>query len=97
MNTRIFVGLIECNTSTIPHGLDITSRLNGFHLKKVLVKKHIADHVAKTHYPHAEIVRDTHSIFDDKTIELVIVSGSENGCLNMVAQALKAGKQVRLM
>lgn len=95
MNNLKYVGLIECNESVTPYELD-TKLSNGFQLKKVLVKKNSAAYTGKI-YPEAEIVCDKHSIFDDRTIELVIFSGSRNGCFNLVEQALKAGKYVRLM
>lgn len=97
MNELKYIGLIECSASSMPYGLNNGSLQKGFALKKVLVKKNVTENVAQSYYPKAEIVRDLDAIISDQTIELVIISGSRNGCLNQVEQALKAGKQVRLM
>lgn len=97
MISIINAGLIECNASTVPYELDLNGGPSSLYLKKVLVSDNLQEHLAKINYPQAELVRDTNAIFDDKTIELVIVSGSRHHCLPIVEQALKAGKQVRLM
>ncbi len=96
MNSQKNVGLIECNSSAMPFTLDRNSREKGFQLKKVLVKKDMAEY-ATENYPKAEIVRDLDSIIADETIELVIFYGSKNGYLEDASLVLRAGKQVRLM
>jgi predicted dehydrogenase len=90
-------GLIECGPSTNPYEISSNSEFDGFHLKKVLVKQKITDRLAEEYYPQAEIVEDINSIINDKTIELVIVSEPGDADLNLVAEALEAGKQVRVL
>ena len=97
MDTLKNIGLIECSLSNDPYGLDLTSRLNGFHLKKVLVKRNISDRLAKLHYPQAEIVENKKDILNDTTIELVLVAAPEDEDLSLITEALEAGKQVRII
>jgi predicted dehydrogenase len=90
------IGLIECGRKGKKFKLDSTSKGNGFQLKKVLVRNISADS-ARSQYPMAEIVDHEHSIIHDNAIDLVIVSGPENSDLGLVAEALGAGKQVRVV
>ena len=92
-----YAGLIECGDSTQANWSDGHSELDGFHLKKVLIKQNIGNHIAKEYYPRAEMVQDTNSIINDESIELVIVSAPAETDLNLVAEALEAGKQVRVL
>jgi predicted dehydrogenase len=91
------VGLIECKSLVLADAYEITNHLNGFHLKKILVKQKIAEQTAQKQYPGAELVNDIHSIIEDQSIDLVIVSYPEDDDFPMVAEALKAGKQVRIL
>jgi len=96
MDTLKNIGLIECGGKGKAFKLDSTSSGNGFHLKKVLVRNTSADS-ARSQYPMAEIVDHEHSIIHDNAIDLVIVSDPENSDLGLVAEALEAGKQVRVI
>jgi len=96
MYTLKNIGLIECGGKGKKFELDSTSSGNGFHLKKVLIRNKSADS-ARSRYPMAEIVDHEHSIIHDNAIDLVIVSAPENSDLGLVAEALGAGKQVRVV
>lgn len=91
-----FAGLIECRDTNLGSWVDGPNVLDGFHLKKVLIKQYTGDH-SKEYYPNAEIVEDKSSIMNDHSIELVIVSGAGDSDLNLVAEAIGAGKQVRVL
>jgi len=96
METFKNIGLIECGGKGKAFKLDSTSTGNGFQLRKVLVRNISADS-ARSQYPTAEIVEHEHSIIHDNAIDLVIVSAPENSDLGLVAEALEAGKQVRVV
>jgi predicted dehydrogenase len=97
METIKNVGLIECGNSTMPDLSNDFNPLNGFRLIKILSKTSAASHPAKEFYPEAEMVMNTHDIIGDHSIELVIVAAPGNHDLGLVAEALGAGKQVRVL
>ena len=97
MNTLRNIGLIECGGKGKKFQLDSTSSGNGFKLVKVLVRNSISLDSARKQYPMAEIVDHEHSIIHDNAIDLVIVSGPKQADLPLVAEALEAGKQVRIV
>lgn len=96
MNTLKNIGLIECANKGKKFQLDSTSSGNGFKLIKVLVRNTSLDS-ARSQYPMAEIVDHEHSIIHDNAIDLVIISKPEQSDLGLVAEALEAGKQVRIV
>jgi scyllo-inositol 2-dehydrogenase (NADP+) len=91
------VGLIECGNATIPSLSNDFSPSNGFRVTKILAKNIIADQYVREYYPNAELVADSGSIMNDASIELVIVSTPDSNDLTLVAEALGAGKQVRVL
>ncbi|MET0243034.1 MAG: Gfo/Idh/MocA family oxidoreductase [Flavitalea sp.] len=91
------VGLIECGNSTVPSLSNDFSLVDGFRLTKVLAKNTSTNQFAKAHYPEAELVEDYGSIIADQSIQLVLVASPENNDLSLVAEALGAGKQVRIL
>ena len=97
METIKNVGLIKCGNSTMPNLSNDFNPLNGFRLIKILAKDSATNHLAKEFYPEAKMVLDTHDIIGDHSIELVIVAAPGNHDLGLVAEALGAGKQVRVL
>jgi predicted dehydrogenase len=91
------VGLIECGNATIPSLTNDFSPASGFQVTKILAKNIIANQYVREHYPNAEFVADSDAIFNDDSIELVIVSTPNNNDLTLVAEALGAGKKVRVL
>ncbi|MBN9381532.1 MAG: hypothetical protein J0H74_12245 [Chitinophagaceae bacterium] len=51
----------------------------------------------KLHYPEAEVVNDTHSIIQDNSIELIIISSGERRDLEFIGDALKSGKNLLMI
>lgn len=96
MDRLKYAGLIECGDSILNFA-DAQNEFDGWQLKKVLVKEDVENNVAREFYPEAELVSDTDSIMNDKTIELVIVSAPGEADLTLVAKAIGAGKQVRVL
>ena len=95
--TMKYVGLIECGHATIPSLAKDVNPSNGYQVTKILSGGTATNTLVKDHYPDAEMVNDSSSIINDSSIELVIIAGTANGDLGVVAQALDAGKQVRVL
>jgi predicted dehydrogenase len=91
------VGLIEYGSATITSLLQDVNLSNGYQVKKILATQKSTNRIAKDHYPDAELVSDSSSIINDSTIELIIIAGTANSDLGVVAQAVGAGKQVRVL
>jgi len=51
----------------------------------------------KFHYPEAEIVEDTHSIIQDSSIDVVIISSATGDDLGFIGDAIKSGKNLLMM
>ena len=62
--------------------------------QKVLVKMNSS---ATDHYPDAEFVQDKSAIINDGSIDLVIISSPDDEGMNIVTEALEAGKNVRIL
>ncbi len=97
METIKNVGLINCGNSTLAVLMNDFGHENGFRLTKVMTSNYTTDKDLKAFFPHAENVSDTGAIINDNSIELVIVAKPSNGDLSVVAEALGAGKQVRVL
>jgi hypothetical protein len=97
MKTNQNVGLIECGNSTMSSLSNDFDPVAGLKLTKILATQSSTRQLAREMYPEAEIVHTTASIFDDQSIQLVIVAGAEKQDLGLVAQAVGAGKQVRIL
>jgi hypothetical protein len=95
MDTFMNIGLIECGKAS--SRLADSGSLDGYHLKKVLVKGNIPEGWAELQYPQAEIVADMRSIVEDEGIDLIIISAPERHGLELAGAALQAGKHVRIM
>ena len=52
---------------------------------------------ATDHYPDAEFVQDKSAIINDGSIDLVIISSPDDEGMNIVTEALEAGKNVRIL
>ena len=88
------VGLIQCSDSAKPYHLDSKTESNNFHIKKVLAH---AGFASAAFYPEAEFVHDKNEILHDSSIDLVIISSPGAEGMNIVTEALGAGKNVRIL
>ena len=91
-----YAGLIECGGSITANWKESPSLFDGFELKKILFRQNTGRH-SPDYFPEAEMVQDTHAIINDESIELIILSAPGEDDLNLVAQAIDAGKQVRVL
>jgi len=97
MTTIKNIGLIECGTVQKPLFISPLSIEEGYYIKKILSTAAVTENNIKSRFPTAEIVDNTRAILDDSSIELVIVSGASNSDMDVVGQAIQAGKQIRII
>lgn len=88
------VGLIECVGSATRYQLNKTRTSTHYQIKKVFTKE---NPYASEHYPDAEFVDHTDEILKDGSIDLVIVASPDDEGLEIVSEALGAGKSVRIL
>ena len=96
MEVTKYAGLIECGGSITASWQESPTLFDGFELKKILFRQNTSLN-GRDYFPGAEMVQDTQAIIDDETIELIILSAPGEDDLNLVAQAIDAGKQVRVL
>jgi hypothetical protein len=95
MSTVMNVGLIQYKDLATPYNKVYSNdESNNFHIKKILVKGNV---VSNDKFPHAEIVQDSNAIINDGSIDLVIVCSPNEEGMNLVTEALNAGKSVRIL
>jgi scyllo-inositol 2-dehydrogenase (NADP+) len=97
MDTVKNVGLIECGALQKPLYISPVSLLQGYSVRKVLSREGTSEETIKARYPNAELVVNSRDILEDNSIELVIVSDPSEKDMEMVGEALQAGKQIRII
>lgn len=88
------VGVIGCTMSEEFFLASSVTQQQKFLYKKVYQQDEFLSNLVKEKNEETEIVSDVNSIFDDETIELVIISSKH---LPLAGKALKAGKNVRIV
>lgn len=96
MEQVINIGRIEDVVKENPFSLAGISRHEGYHLKKIYVGENSAAWVKRT-FPGTEIVNDIQSIIHDDKIDLVIMPTRQNEELQLVAEVLSTGKNIRMV
>jgi len=94
MSTVKNVGLIQYKDLASPYKVHSNNESNNYHIKKILVN---GNTVSTDKFPQAEIVKDSNSIINDGSIDLVIVCSPNEEGMNIVTEALHAGKNVRIL
>lgn len=94
MATITNVGLIECVGSATKYQLENNAASNNFQIKKVFTKM---NPYAAEHYPDAEFVENKSDIIQDGSIDLVIIASPDDEGMDIVSEALEAGKSVRIL
>lgn len=97
MNSNKNIGLIECGTNIKPLYVSPETISAGYSVKKILPNGETNESTIRSKYPTAEIVDNKKDIFDDNSIDLVIVSGSSHTDMELVGEAIQAGKQIRII
>lgn len=88
------VGLIECVGSATKYQLENETISHNYQIKKVFTKQ---NPYAPEHYPDAQFVKHTSEILQDSSIDLVIIASPDNEGMELVSEALDAGKNVRIL
>ena len=96
METAIKIGKIEDIVKSKAFSLAGISRVEGYQLIKIYVGQN-SDAWVREMFPGTEIVNDVHSIIHDDNIDLVIMPTGQNEQLQLVAQVLKTGKNIRMV
>lgn len=90
MNTT---GLIACS--------ELVSELErldkGLQVQKIMVREGAPTRWVQQHFPSAEIVKDSGSLLGDERLKLLIIASPAPADMELVAQALAVGKQVRII
>ncbi len=94
MATVMNVGLIECVGSATKYQLENETVSNNYQIKKVFTKQ---NPYATEHYPDAQFVENSNEILQDDSIDLVIIASPDDEGMELVSEALGAGKNVRIL
>ena len=96
MEKVINMGKIEGIVKSKSFRLAGISRLEGYHLTKIYVGDN-SDAWVRQSFPGTEIVDNVHSIIHDDNIDLVIMPNGQNEQLQLVAEVLQTGKNIRMV
>ncbi len=94
MDKVIKVGLIGFGVGGQIFHAPVLTMVQGLELVKIRASKTDQVTAAKTKYPQAEIVSTSEEIFNDKNIDLVVITTPNTSHHSLAAQALNAGKHV---
>ncbi|MEO8862581.1 MAG: Gfo/Idh/MocA family oxidoreductase [Ginsengibacter sp.] len=96
MDKLVNVGLIGFGIGGQVFHAPLISCVKGLHLKKIRAVKEQQRSVASSKYPDAELVVTPEEIFDDPSIDLVVISTPNTSHYALGKAALLAGKNVVL-
>ncbi len=94
MDKNIKVGLIGFGVGGQIFHAPVLTTIKGLELMKIRATKPEQISVAKTKYPQAKIVSTSEEIFNDKNIDLVVITTPNTSHHSLATQSLKAGKHV---
>ncbi len=97
METNKNIGLIECSSKEVLSRITSQNNPDGYIVKKIMATNKIAGDSALVQYPGAQLVEDINSIINDAEIDLILVSGSKQKDINIIGEAVNAGKNVRII
>jgi predicted dehydrogenase len=94
MDKIIRVGLIGFGAGGQTFHAPFLTTIKGLQLTKIRAVKPEQVAVAKAKYPQADIVKTSEEIFDDATVDLVVITTPNTSHYSLAMQALQAGKHV---
>lgn len=98
METNINIGLIDCSKRAEISRAALNGNLNGYNVRKILtVTKKVPENSVSREFPGAQLVDDVKSIINDSSIDLILVSKPNQTDIDMVGEAIQAGKNVRII
>jgi hypothetical protein len=77
--------------------LSPVEKREGYVLKKILLSGKSGGALYNNFYPEAEIVYDLHSITEDHSIDLIMITGALKSNVKLFSEILKAGKNLRIV
>ena len=97
MKTTKNIGLIECNSKGEISTITSNNNPDGYIVKKIMTANKVSGNIAMSQFPEAQLVDDIKSIIQDSAIDLILVSNPRQADMEMVGEAVKAGKNVRII
>jgi predicted dehydrogenase len=97
MNTNKNIGLIECNSKGEISAITSNNNPDGYIVKKIMAPNKVSGEIAISQFPEAQLVDDINCIIEDSSIDLILVSKPKQSDMTMVGEAVKAGKNVRII
>ena len=97
METNINIGLIDCNSKGEISGITSNNNPDGYIVKKIMTANKVSGDIAMLQFPEAQLVDDIKSIIQDSAIDLILVSNPRQADMEMVGEAVQAGKNVRII
>ena len=94
MSKIINVGLVGFGMAGSVFHAPFITNVPGLHLAKIRETRQENIAVASERYPEAEIVQDAKAIFEDASIDLVVLATPNSSHVSLAKQALQAGKHV---
>ncbi len=91
------ISLISFGPVKSMYKISPVEKSEGYVLKKILLSGASGGHSYNNHYPEAEMVTDLKSITEDHSIDLVMVTGALNSNVELFAEILKSGKNLRIV
>lgn len=91
------IGVIEESVAGKTFRLAGICKNEGYDLKKIFIGDNNSDSWVKQQFPRTEIVQDMQSIIHDAGIDLVIIPAHQREELNIVAEILQTGKNLRIV
>jgi len=91
------ISLINFGPVKSVYKISPVEKQEGYVLKKILLSGKSGGHLYNNHYPEAEIVHDLHSITEDNTIDLIMITGAVKSNVKLFSEILKAGKNLRIV
>ena len=97
MKTNKNIGLIECGSGGEISGITSKNNVNGYIVSKIMTPNKISGDIAMSQFPAAQLVDDIKSIIQDSAIDLILVSKPKQADMDMIGEAVQAGKNVRII
>ncbi len=97
MESNKNIALIDCSERAEISRSANTSNLNGYIVKKILTSNKVPEDIIQSQFPEAQLVHDLNSIIQDSSIDLILVSKPTRTDIDMVGEAIQAGKNVRII
>ncbi len=91
------ISLINFGPVNEVYKISQAEQFEGYVLKKILLSGKSGGELYTNYYPEAEIVHDLHSITEDNSIDLVMITGAVKSNAGLFMEILKAGKNLRIV